>query len=127
MLWLIFIALEIARNYVLIEKLKLRPHYGHSALIRFGFGAIFLFKRHPEFDPLGDVTTIFPAVVYALFQWTSFYLLFDLILNLLRGKTADYQGKNSGMTDKLSKTNYFLLKAGSAFILVLTLIVMYAD
>ena len=125
MLWLIFIALEIARNYILIEVLKLRPHYGHSALIRFGFAVIFLFKRHPEFDPLGDVTTIFPATTYALFQWTSFYLLFDLILNLLRGKPIDYQGKNSRFTDSLDKQMYYLLKVGAVVVLILTLLVMY--
>ena len=125
MLWLIFVALEIARNYILIVTLQMRPHYGHSALIRFGFAVIFLFKRHPEFDPLGDVTTIFPATTYALFQWTSFYLLFDLTLNLLRGKDWDYQGKNSGMTDSLDKKMYYLLKAGALVVLILTLLVMY--
>lgn len=126
MIWLIFVVLEITRNYILIEVLKLRPHYGYSAIIRFGFAAIFLFWRHPEFDPLGDVTTIFPSTVYALFQWSSFYILFDPILNLLRGKPVFYQGEHSGYTDGLSSPKYLMLKAASLVILILSTIVMYA-
>jgi hypothetical protein len=125
MIWLLFIIGEILRNFVMIKWLKWRPHYGYSALIRFAAGATCLFKEHPEFDPLGDVTTIFPAVTYGLFQWTSFYLLFDLTLNKLRGLPWDYKGKNSGMTDSLPETKYYLLKAGSLVVLVLTLFVIW--
>jgi hypothetical protein len=123
--WFLFIAIEITRNYILIEKLDMRPHYGYSRLIRFGFGAIFLLKAHPEFDPAGDVTTIFPAFNYGCFLASSFYLLFDPALNLLRKKPFWYKGKNSGPLDKLSKTNYYLLKAGTVVIFILSLIVIY--
>lgn len=124
MIWLSFIFFEIGRNYFLIEGLEVRPHYGYSAMIRFAFGAIFLFVRHPEFDPLGDVTTIFPAVTYACFQWSSFYLLFDPLLNILRGKKFNYQGKNSGTLDRRPQAKYYLLKIASAVVLILSLIVM---
>ena len=119
MIWLLFNALEIARNYILIEVLELRPHYGISAFIRFIAGALFFFYAFP--DP---ATAGFPAINYALFQWTSFYVSFDLILNKLRGKDWDYQGKNSGATDSLPKGQYYLLKAGALVILVLSLILI---
>jgi hypothetical protein len=124
--WFLFIALEITRNYILIVSLKLRPHYGISGLIRFGFGAIFLFKAHPEFDPLGDVTTIFPTVIYGLFLWSSFYALFDPILNISRGKPVMYKGENSGPLDALEKHKYYLLKAGTLVIFILSSIVLWS-
>lgn len=119
MLWIFFIAAEILRNYFLIETLETRPHYGWSKIIRFFSGIGFLLARYP--DP---ASTPFPAIVYVLFEISSFYVSFDLLLNKLRGKDWDYQGKNSGELDKLPKTKYLLLKAASLVVLVLTLIVM---
>lgn len=121
MIWLTFIVAEIARNYVLIEGLEQRPHYGWSAYIRFIAGALFFFHAYP--DP---ATSGFPAVTYALFQWSSFYILFDLILNILRGKPIFYRGKNSGELDKLPDTKYYLLKGATLVVLILTLFVIYA-
>lgn len=120
MIWLLFVALEIARNYVLIEVLDMRPHYGWSRIIRLGAGALFFFWYFPDPATMG-----FAPWNYALFQWTSFYVSFDLILNKLRGKDWDYTGKDSGPLDKLSKRKYHLLKAASLVILILTLIVIY--
>lgn len=120
MTWLLFIAFEILRNYALIKWLELRPHYGWSHIIRWGAGAFFFFYHYP--DP---ATTPFPAIVYGLFQASSFYVLFDPILNILRGKPLFYQGKNSGTLDKLPKEKYYLLKAASLIVLILTLLVMY--
>lgn len=120
LLWLGFVWFEIGRNYFLIEGLEIRPHYGISAFIRFIAGGLFFFHAYP--DP---ATAGFISIVYGLFQWTSFYILFDLILNKLRGKDWDYRGKNSGSLDKLPDTKYYLLKAGSLVVLILTLIVMY--
>ena len=122
MIWLTFVYFEVGRNFFLIEGLELRPSYGWSKIIRFLAGVGYLLARYP--DP---ATTAFPAIVYALFQISSFYLLFDLSLNLMRNKPWDYQGANSGTLDKLSKRKYYLLKAGTLVILVLSLIVMYAN
>lgn len=121
MSWLYFIALEILRNYTLIQWLKLRPHYGWCIIIRFFAGIFFWFYHFP--DP---ATTPFPALVYACFQVSSFYIAFDMILNKLRGKAWNYQGENSGAYfDEQKKARYYLLKAGSLVILILSLIVMY--
>lgn len=118
--WLIFIAAEIARNYILIVPLKTRPHYGWSFIFRVCGGAFFLFYHYPDPATMG-----FPPLYYALFQVTSFYVLFDLILNLLRGKAWNYRGKNSGELDKLPDTKYYLLKAGCLVILILTSILLW--
>lgn len=122
MAWLIFIALEILRNYALIKWLRLRPHYGWSKIIRCAAGAFFFFWYFPDPATMG-----FPPINYFFFQITSFYVSFDLILNKLRGLAWDYRGKNSGDLDKLPDTKYYLLKAACLVVLILTLIVMYAD
>lgn len=121
MIWLAFIAFEIARNYVLIEGLQLRPHYGISAFIRFIAGGLFFFHAYPDPATMG-----FPPLYYLLFQWTSFYVLFDFILNILRGKHIFYRGKNSGDLDKLPDAKYYLLKGASLVVLILTSILLYA-
>lgn len=120
MIWLTFIFFEIARNYFLIEALEIRPHYGWSKIIRFFGGIGFLFAKFP--DP---ASTPFPAIVYALFQISSFYILFDLLLNFARGKRWDYRGKESGSLDKLPNGKYHLLKAGTFIIMILSLFAMY--
>ena len=121
MIWLAFIAFEIFRNYALIEWWKKRPRYDVSVVIRFAAGAVFLLKRHPEFDPAGDPSTIWPALVYFVFQFSSFYLLFDSILNILRGKVIDYRGANSGAYfDKCSWTRYYAWKGASVIGLIVS-------
>lgn len=120
--WLIFVILEIVRNYVLIEVLELRPHYGWNRAIRFFAGFVWLIAMYPEFDPLGDYTTLWGAAKYGAFAGSSFYLLFDVSLNLLRKKPWNYRGKNSGLTDKLGLPYYYLLKIASLLVLVLSLI-----
>jgi len=126
MLWLLFIALEIGRNYWIIEKWKQRPRYDLAVVFRFGVGAAFFLCRHPEFDPLGDPSTIWPALVYFVFQFSSFHLLFDLILNLLRGKAWDYRGKNSGAYfDKGSWARYYTWKVASLLGLIVSIYLIW--
>lgn len=126
MLWLLYIALEIFGHYAWITWWKQRPRYDLVVMIRFAAGAVFLLKRHPEFDPLGDPSTIWPALVYFVFQFSSFYLLFDLILNLLRGKAWDYRGKNSGAYfDKGSWTRYYTWKALSVVGLIVSMYLLW--
>lgn len=120
MAWFIFIALEMLRNFTLIKWLEIRPHYGWSRVIRF-FGWLgFLFYRFPDPASVG-----FPVLVYTAFQVSSFYLLFDLILNILRKKPIFYRGKNSGELDKLPDTKYYLLKLGTLIVFILSSIAIY--
>lgn len=101
--WIIFIAFDIALNYWLIEKKGIKPNYLISLFYRISAGIL-----HG-----GAVMNVTPETWLPLlgFQVASFYLLFDLTLNLLRGKSWDYQGKDSGyFFDKLPKWAYYLLK-----------------
>lgn len=126
MTWFLFILFEVGIHLLWIECFKKRPRYDIVRVWRFGWGCAFLFWYHPEFDPLGDVTTIFPAATYFIFQVSSFYLLFDPLLNLVREKPIDYRGKESGFLDpRLSRRNWWILKGACLVVMVLTLFVMY--
>lgn len=92
LLWLVFIAAEVYRNYRIIEINKGKPSYLHSFVVR-GMAAVVhgvLFDPHNIYDYL----PIF------IFQVTSFWVLFDLILNYMRGKPMLYIGKQSGWIDR---------------------------
>ena len=91
-LWLVFIAAETYRNYYLIEVKKTRPMYLQSFVLR-GMAAILhgiLFNPH-------NMADYFPVFI---FQVSSFWLLFDLSLNYLRGKPMLYMGEQSGWIDR---------------------------
>ena len=109
-LWLVYILLCVAYNYVKIEKRKKRPDYLVANVWRVFFGAVFLIASNPNFDPVGNPFTIIQALPFSVFQVTSFYILFDLLLNLLRGKKWNYKGKASGYLDSLPMWAYYTLK-----------------
>lgn len=126
MIWIVYIVLAVLCHYAWIMRMKKRPRYDVVVVVRFGAGAAFLLFRHPELDPLGDLATIWPALVYGVFQFSSFYLLFDLILNLLRGKAWDYRGKNSGAYfDKGGWVRYYTWKVASLIGLIVSTYVLW--
>src|SRR3546814_12647066 len=87
----LFIILELARNYVLIEKRKIRPNYPGSFVLRAFFGLLCIILTYEDFDPLVNGLDYWPFVV---FECTSFWLLFDPILNLARKKPLGYSGES---------------------------------
>lgn len=91
-IWLAFIGAEVYRNFYLIEKRKTKPIYLQSFIFR-GMAAI---AHGILFNPenMADYLPIF------IFQITSFWLLFDLMLNYLRRKPALYMGEQSGWIDR---------------------------
>lgn len=100
-IWLLYILVDVIGNYILIEKLHTRPNYlvlfiirGTSAILH----GILLDTQPSEWPEL------------LVFQVTSFYLLFDILLNILRKKPLLYRGKNSGWLDKLPTPLYIALK-----------------
>lgn len=112
-LWLIFIAVEAHRNYYLIEIKKERPIYSQSFIIRGLAGLIYgiLF-----FNPQSMLEYL-PVFLY---QLSSFYLLFDLTLNILRSKPLLYVGEHSGwFFDNIGqfKGPYILLKISTLLVL----------
>lgn len=124
-LWLAFIAWEVRRNYRIIEVHQERPDYLNSFGVRCFFGTLSLFLMCQSWDPAYFDTWIeaFPAIVYEL---TSFYLFFDVSLNIKRGKPWNYRGENSGMVfDKLPVWVYYILKVACAVALVISIYVIW--
>ena len=109
--WLIFIALEIARHYRIIEVKKERPSYISSFFFRAFFAIVCLALTYDTFDPF---VNFFEFTPYMIFQLTSFWILFDLGLNLVRRKPILYNGENSGWLDDVDEVfsiqAYYLLK-----------------
>lgn len=91
--WFIFIAFEIARNWYIIERSKARPNYLISFIFR-GMAAI----AHGIMLDVSNPDEWWPVLI---FQVTSFFVLFSPILNIIRGKDFDYLGETSGWLDKI--------------------------
>jgi len=97
LIWLLYPIIEASIQAYLIEKKNWKPNYIQLFLIR-GFCAI-----------------IFGGVILQLeygftqfaiwLTWctTSFYIVFNPLLNRLRDKPFDYRGKESGWLDSLLK------------------------
>jgi len=104
-LWLLFILLDVYRNWYMIEKKKTKPIYLQSFTIR-GMAAIL-------HGILMDVENIDEWTPLLFFQLSSFWVIFDLSLNLLRKKSVFHVGK-ANLIDKYLGTIpeiYWTLKA----------------
>ena len=125
--WIIYIAICILYNYIKIEKWKVKPRYFVSNQWRafFGLVALILMTVDKGFDPANhfwfQMWKVSPEIGYIL---SSFGLFFDPGLNALRRKPVAYQGKDSGILDKLRKPLYYSLKTLCLVTLVYTLIVI---
>lgn len=118
--WIIAIGIEVCRNYYLIEKLKERPNYLTSFGIRCFLGLLAIILTFgDQFDPV--VTGIKDYIPYIIFQVTSFWLLFDIFLNLSRDRPIGYKGKNSGWLDKLPTAYYWLFKGIALITMIYTI------
>lgn len=116
-IWLIYISLEVLAHYYLIEVKKSRPDYLRFNILR-GMASIF----HGAYM---DVSSWAEYGELLLFQVTSFWILFDVALNLARGKHFLYWGKKSGWID--SKIGGSLLYYVLKFICAVVFIVMIWD
>jgi hypothetical protein len=116
--WFIFIALEIARNYYMIVVKKTKPVYFQSFLIR-GMAHVFVVGLFYDVTVPSYWPSIYELIdldywPILLFHVTSFWLIFDPLLNLLRGKPWNYRGKTSGWLDRIpSHIIYWLLKVAA--------------
>jgi hypothetical protein len=107
-IWLLYILLEVVTQWWLITYKKWKPIYINLFLLR-GMASIFhaLLLELMGAIELNSMRDYLPVL---LFQTTSFWILFDLGLNLLRGKKWYYKGKNSGWLDSLPPSIYYTLK-----------------
>ena len=121
--WIIFIAAHAGRDWYLIVKLNKKPVYWHSFVYRatFSIGHTFL---------LFDVYNLYHYLVLLTFQATSFWVLFNILLNVFRGEHPLYVGKSSGYIDSfLYKWPAFqgILILISSVLCVLSIIVIYQN
>lgn len=113
-LWLVYIASEVTIQAHLIGK-GWKPNYIQLFILR---GAASIVH-----GAIIDVESFGEYFWLLAFQVTSFWILFDLGLNIVRGKELFYKGKNSGWLDKLPWDVYIILK-GIAAVVCLTLIIL---
>lgn len=115
--WFIFITLEAYRNWHVIEVQKSRPDYLQSFVIR-GMAAVL----HGIFMGVTEPSNWYPVLI---FQVTSFWILFDPLLNIMRNKPLLYLGDpkkgSSGWLDRLPILVYWILKLIALFFLIWSL------
>ena len=111
-LWLFYIIIDAIANWYMIEKKKSVPDYLPMTLFR---GLMLIVIGSLVFH-----TTLENVWQWILFSTTSFWLLFDILINLLRGKNIFYRGENSAV-DKFGRKYpavYFILKLTALLILI---------
>ena len=97
LIWLIYPIIEASLQGYLIQKANWSPNYLQLFIIR-GFWAIIFGGVILQLE--------YGFIQFAIWlTWctTSFYIVFNPLLNKLRGKPFDYRGKESGWLDKLLK------------------------
>lgn len=87
MIWLLYILTEVIINWYLIEKKKTEPNYLQLTMIR---GIAFIL-----YGVLVDVKTYTEIIQLFLYCTASFWLLFDIGINLFRRKHIFYLGTNA--------------------------------
>lgn len=114
-LWLIYPIVEAFAQFHYIKKGD-KPNYLQLFIIRGFFAIVFgAIIVQPE-------TYLESAYMFA-FQVTSFWLIFDPLLNKLRGNPFTYKGKDSGWLDKLPDWIYWSLKVIALIVYVISYIV----
>lgn len=128
LLWISYVINEAFRNYIIIrggvwptEKPAQRPDYTLSFILR-GMASIlhgFLFEVEETIEYL-------PILI---FQVTTFLVIFNPLLNRIRGFDFWYLGRNSGWIDKwllrMGKAFYIVVYSCLVVISVLSIVVLY--
>lgn len=119
--WLIFIEFDVWRNWFIIEKEQRRPNYLNSFFIRLGLAILYLSIMVLYDDFL--VKSIYHIISVVVFIPTSFWVIFDPSLNIIRGKRGFfYKGENSGWLDKIKVNPYILYKVLSLILAIISVI-----
>jgi len=122
--WVVVIIAFVAWDYYEIVKKKTRPNYLLENIIK---GVLFILYGVYIFDTQNDLRTV-ALVVYAL---TSYWIMFDLLLNSVRHLDPFYIGKTSGWIDRFAHINsttfvaYWVAKGLAAYGFVSSIIYLY--
>lgn len=118
--WFAFIALHLWHQWKL-WKMGKRPSYLSNFIFRAFAGLVCIILMNPEFDPAGDPGTILDVLPELIFEVSTFYTLFDPLLNFICKRTIDHRGEKSGWIDPhLSRAEWWILKAASLIIAILS-------
>ena len=122
MYWLAYIIIDATTNWYLIEKKNIRPNHD-----------LFGWIRLVALVVIGLAIGVKIGVdlfVWGLFCWSSFWVLFDIVLNLMRGKSWNYIGITDGEdanSDEFGLKHPYLFWASKIIALVVCIasIVLY--
>ncbi len=104
--WLLYPIIESVIQWYLIEKKKWKPIYLQLYILR-GMVAILyggIVLNYQLIGPWYKIAALF------LFEATSFWLIFDPLLNFFRNKPFLYRGKESGVLDRMDYEWWLILK-----------------
>lgn len=121
LIWAVYIAADVWCNFYIIEQINSRPDYLKLNIIR---GVAFVLYGRFVWDLSLDLHALY-ILVYCT---TSFWLLFDIFLNLSRGKHLLYIGKDSGYIDQYGfkyPAIYYLGKLVALFVLTYSVTKIY--
>lgn len=93
LIWVALIWIDVWNNYEIIEVNDSRPNYLLMNIVR---GMFFIVYGAFVWNAQADIRTFY----IFLYCTTSFWVLFDLSLNVIRGKHPLYIGQNSGWIDQ---------------------------
>lgn len=110
---IVLIQIEVVWNWYLIEKRKRKIAHGWRSLMRIAIASCLLLFLN------------LPVLTGTLYASALFWLLFDIELNLLRGKPFGYMGTGSLLDRQFRKVNPYALLGYKLVILLLTLGLFY--
>lgn len=107
LLWLLVPLANAALDWYLIEKRKTGVNHVVEVIIR---GGVIILYGGAVLNTHAD-----NGVWVILYEITSFYLVFEIALNLMRGRTWDYLGNTSAMDLLFARRRplFYLVKIGS--------------
>lgn len=117
LLWLLVPIANAILDWYIIERLKKPIDHLVEVIFRGMAGVLY---GALVFDAQAGTH----GAMVIVYEVTSFYLIFELLLNLLRWKPADYLGKSSKLDIFLSKNRalYWILKISSTAGMILSAI-----
>lgn len=121
LIWVLYIGFDVWVNHRIIEINQARPNYLLLNIMR---GGAFILYGAYMWDFQYEIW-YFNILVYCT---TSFWVLFDLVLNVLRGKHPLYIGMHSGWIDQFGFRHqgiYYLAKVIALVWLVFSVINIY--
>ena len=104
-LWLLYILFEARLQAYLIDHKGWKPNYIQLFITR---GIVSILH-----GVILDTQAGWEYPVLVVFQTTTFWIGFDLLLNLFRGKPWNYKGKDSGWLDSLPDDIYWAGKVSA--------------